>query len=77
MAVVKTVLVDPILVGLGGFTTHFRTYLSGWDVHWGYDLNFDPWPYAKRWVKVHSLDLEPLVEVSPTCTVPAGSALPP
>ena len=30
---------DPILVGIGEFTTHFRTYLSGdWDVHWGYDL---------------------------------------
>ena len=26
-------------------TTHFRTYFSGdWDVHWGYDLDFDPWP---------------------------------
>ena len=22
-------------------------YLSGdWDVHWGYDLDFDPWPNA-------------------------------
>ena len=21
-------------------------YVSGdWDVHWGYDLDFDPWPY--------------------------------
>ena len=21
--------------------------ISGdWDVHWGYDLDFDPWPYA-------------------------------
>ena len=32
---------DPILVGIGEFTTHFRTYFSGWiesDVHWGYDL---------------------------------------
>ena len=29
---------------LGKVTTHFRTYLSGdWDVHWGYDLDFDPW----------------------------------
>ena len=30
--------------GIGGeFTTHFRTYFSGdWDVHWGYDLDFDP-----------------------------------
>ena len=30
------------------FTTHFRTYLSGLiesDVHWGYDLEFDPGPY--------------------------------
>ena len=27
-------------------TTHFRTYFSGdWDVHWGYDLGFDPWPF--------------------------------
>ena len=33
----------------GRFTTHFRTYFSGWiesDVHWGLtDLDFDPWPY--------------------------------
>ena len=29
--------------GVGEFTTHFRTYFSGdWDVHWGYDLGFDP-----------------------------------
>ena len=29
----------------GRFTTHFRTYFSGdWDVHWGYDLDCDPWP---------------------------------
>ena len=29
----------------GRCTTHFRTYFSGdWDVHWGYDLAFDPWP---------------------------------
>ena len=28
-------------------TTHFRTFFRGWiesDVHWGYDLGFDPWP---------------------------------
>ena len=32
-------------VGVGDFTTHFRTYFSGdWDAHWGYDLDFDPWP---------------------------------
>ena len=33
---------------VGEFTTHFRTYFSGWiesDVHWGYDLDFDPWPF--------------------------------
>ena len=39
--VVKTVLGHHF----GGFrcTTHFRTYFSGdWDVHWGYDLDFDP-----------------------------------
>ena len=33
------------------FTTHFRTYFSGWiesDVHWGLtDLDFDPWPCVK------------------------------
>ena len=28
-----------------GVGTHFRTYFSGdWDVHWGYDLDFHPWP---------------------------------
>ena len=32
--------------GVGEFTTQFRTYFSGEDVHchWGYDLAFDPWP---------------------------------
>ena len=34
----------------GEFTTHFRTYFSGWiesDVHWGLtDLDFDPWPFG-------------------------------
>ena len=43
--VVKTVLGSHF--GVGEFTTHFRTYFSGdWDVHWGYDLDFDPWPFA-------------------------------
>ena len=33
--------------GIGEFTTHFRTDFSGdWDVHWGYGLDFDPWPYG-------------------------------
>ena len=32
--------------GIGEFTTHFRTYFCGdWDVLWGYDLGFDPWPH--------------------------------
>ena len=32
---------------VGRCTTHFRTYFSGdWDVHWGYGLDFDPWPYV-------------------------------
>ena len=31
--------------GVGEFTIHFRTcFGGGWDVHWGYDLDFDPWP---------------------------------
>ena len=28
--------------GIGEFTTHFS---GDWDVHWGYDLDFDPWPF--------------------------------
>ena len=39
--VVKTVLGSTILVGMGEFTTHFRTYF-GWIGM--YDLDFDPWP---------------------------------
>ena len=35
----------PMLPVWGRCTTHFRTYFSGdWDVHWGCDLAFDPWP---------------------------------
>ena len=30
---------------VGEFTTPFRTYFGDWDVYWGYDLAFDPWPY--------------------------------
>ena len=42
---VKTVLGSHF--GVGEFTTHFRTFFNGdWDVHWGYDLDFDPWPFA-------------------------------
>ena len=35
---------------VGEFTTLLRTYFSGdWDVDWGYDLDFDPWPDGRRW----------------------------
>ena len=38
---------DPSHFGIGEFTAHFRTYFSGdWDVHWGYDLDLDPWPHC-------------------------------
>ena len=38
-------MLKPMVPFWGGCTTHFRTYFSGdWDVHWGYDLDFDPWP---------------------------------
>ena len=41
-------------------TTHFRTDFSGdWDVHWGYDLDFDPWPDL---VKKTSLSVRVLVQ---------------
>ena len=40
----------------GRRTTHLRTYFSGdWDVHWGYDLDFDPWPYFV-WVAGHAFN---------------------
>ena len=28
----------PIVPSWGRCTTHFRTYFSGWDVHWGYGV---------------------------------------
>ena len=41
------------MVPFWGSTTHFRTHFSGdWDVHWGYDLDFHPWPYEKNLEKV-------------------------
>ena len=44
MAVVVKTVWGPILVGR--CTTHSGAYFSGdWDVHWGYDFDFDPWPY--------------------------------
>ena len=48
--VVKTVLGSHFRVG--EFTTHFRTYFSGdWDVHWGYDMDIDPWPKSHHETK--------------------------
>ena len=48
LAVVKTVL-DPIL-GLANSESPFQaSYFSGWiesDVHWGYVLALDPWPFV-------------------------------
>ena len=46
---------------VGRCTTHFRTYISGdWDVHWGYDLDFDPWPSGPSQIfpgdRVHSTE---------------------
>ena len=45
------------------FATHFRTYFGGdWDVHFWYDLDFDPWPYIQcNWVTIilRSLLLSP------------------
>ena len=41
---------------VGEFTTHFRTYFSGdWDVHRGYDLDFDSWPYIYIYIYIHLL----------------------
>ena len=31
-------------LGVGEFTTHVRTHSGDWDVHWGCDLDCDPWP---------------------------------
>ena len=40
----------------GRCTTHFGTYFSGdWDVHWGYDLDFDPWPCLRCFGFVHQV----------------------
>ena len=42
---VKHVMVDPMLVGIGEFTTHFGTCLSGWiGMFTECDVDFDPWP---------------------------------
>ena len=38
---------EPILVGR--CTTRFSRDFSGdWDVHWGYDLEYDPWPHGNQ-----------------------------
>ena len=40
--------IDPILAGIGEFATHFRlpVLVGHWDVHWGYDVDFEPWPFV-------------------------------
>ena len=45
-SVVHYLNIGVLLIALGNeIDTHFRTYFSGdLDVHWGYDLDFDPWP---------------------------------
>ena len=38
-------------------TTHLRLYFSeDWDVHWGYDLGFDPWPFHTKRPFFHLAD---------------------
>ena len=41
--VVKTVLVSHFGVGAPPILVCFR---EDWEVHWGYDLDFDPWPHG-------------------------------
>ena len=51
----------------GMCTTHFRIYFSGdWDVRWGYNLDFDPWPHVKHQPP------EVLITPATLCTVPAS-----
>ena len=35
----------PMVLLWGRCTTH-SSFSGDWDVHWGYDLEFDPWPNA-------------------------------
>ena len=52
-------------------------YFSGdWDVHWGYDLVFDPWPFPSslavlsREVKASELIAEATQVLSGQCSAP-------
>ena len=37
----------PMVPCWGRCITQFSLYFSGdWDIDWGYDLDFDPWPYV-------------------------------
>ena len=37
---------EPIWLRVWAGAPPILAYFSGdWDVHWGYDLAFDPWPY--------------------------------
>ena len=59
-----------------GRCTHFRTYLSGnWDVHWGYDLDFDPSPCGGSTpFKIHpcSRSCRLLNKLPPRCVLTCG-----
>ena len=76
----------------GEFTTHVRTYFSGWiesDVHWGANRAFDPWPYGitssrghPRKLAVGTGALEPLelavrkVGLAPCCKIARNPSRP-
>ena len=34
--------------------SHFAYFSGDWDVHWGYDLDFDPWPCGESLPKIMS-----------------------
>ena len=38
-------------------TTQFSLFLGDWDVHWGYDLAFDPWTHS--WLRRVLIDCTP------------------
>ena len=52
----------------GRCTTHVRTYFSGdWDIHWGYDLDFDPWPCFVAYVHRKLFEQTSLESSTPLC----------
>ena len=62
-----------------GRCTHLSilVYLSGdWEVHWGYDLDFDPWPNAEIAEELCNLTLSPKRRAEPQKEMPASPVLP-